>query len=870
MARWLTGLGFVLLVWMLGSPAAAQVVVLPATASVYDQDGPAEAELRLGNVWNARLGPVSQAPSPGEKVLFTFENGQPTPFSFQYFPPHGAVSPKYVLEVGEGLVQIELEKGAAGVLVDVLMLRVQTDVPGASVALVDPQLVVPAASGQGGSLEVPVGAGNAHPEQILSVSGPDLRRGFTFQGSIVFSWTEPLPADPVVRLRLRTQRADGIDDDRDRDGVPNDDDNCPNTANADQADLDGDGFGDVCDNCVNVANPSQLDPDDDGFGEACDTCPADCTVNPLEAAGQSCANPEQSDSMVDDPDGDGFGRICDNCPDKFNPFQEPGDPTTPEGLACERPSGGLVSGGPAPVGVTGGSGKATEQETPLLPDTFRVVVDCGGENLTSATLAIRVPEFPGNVTAVRFGVDRDTFAINTGCNLDLNSGLNKRISTCTNAAGLDANLLQLDPDPGLPPGDPASRQTIVRGPQVTDPSGVDANLVILQLFGNRIESGFTDRILCLAEESVDVGLIRFQGLVSGLPAITTDGLGAFSPPLVALDIADGGTVPLEGLKFTTGPPEGSQAFDLNLGPTLDDATAFSEQQLTLLSLGALVQKLALCVKAPRFVDQTQMGFANCNLPGALPYQRTCPANTSTSVDLGPLVDVAVSYVVPPNQSVSGSMVPASLDEDGNGLAPDDAVCVVLSGSPNLHDPDVESLLGKVRYMNGAEGSGLPRIEFPPGLLDLPGVSDFFVADQPVGTGDVRIVGSFDQDGDDDGDDVPNFSDNCVKVANPLQTNSGAVLEASANTDSVGDACQCCDGEAINNGTCFPVDLEACQEALADIQANLPAPPGAARCSVTGSTALTGEDILYLDLVLKGGGETPDVKFRQVCPAATGQ
>ncbi|NIV47751.1 MAG: hypothetical protein GWN46_13485, partial [Gammaproteobacteria bacterium] len=43
--------------------------------------------------------------------------------------------------------------------------------------------------------------------------------------------------------------------DADGDGIPDLDDNCPNTANADQADADGDGVGDVCDNCPDDANP---------------------------------------------------------------------------------------------------------------------------------------------------------------------------------------------------------------------------------------------------------------------------------------------------------------------------------------------------------------------------------------------------------------------------------------------------------------------------------------------------------------------------------------------------------------------------------------------------------------------------------------
>ncbi len=43
--------------------------------------------------------------------------------------------------------------------------------------------------------------------------------------------------------------------DRDSDGKPNAEDNCPTLANADQADADSDGKGDVCDPCPNSANP---------------------------------------------------------------------------------------------------------------------------------------------------------------------------------------------------------------------------------------------------------------------------------------------------------------------------------------------------------------------------------------------------------------------------------------------------------------------------------------------------------------------------------------------------------------------------------------------------------------------------------------
>jgi hypothetical protein len=116
-------------------------------------------------------------------------------------------------------------------------------------------------------------------------------------------------------------------EDTDGDGIPDDQDNCPDTPNADQADSDGDGVGDMCDgdfdsdgdgvandidNCLDVPNPDQADPDGDGVGSACDNCP-------------DTSNPSQADS-----DGDGTGDACESSDAEY--------PTWPDGSMLEDTS----------------------------------------------------------------------------------------------------------------------------------------------------------------------------------------------------------------------------------------------------------------------------------------------------------------------------------------------------------------------------------------------------------------------------------------------------------------------------------------------------------------------------------------------------
>jgi hypothetical protein len=113
--------------------------------------------------------------------------------------------------------------------------------------------------------------------------------------------------------------------DADGDGVADGQDNCPQTANEDQANSDSDRFGDACDNCPSVGNPEQQDVDGDGVGNACDNC-------------TETANPEQSNS-----DSDSIGDACDNCPTTANEDQRDRDRgedgmMSPDGIgdACDN------------------------------------------------------------------------------------------------------------------------------------------------------------------------------------------------------------------------------------------------------------------------------------------------------------------------------------------------------------------------------------------------------------------------------------------------------------------------------------------------------------------------------------------------------
>lgn len=130
--------------------------------------------------------------------------------------------------------------------------------------------------------------------------------------------------------------------DGDDDGTPDDADNCPETANADQADTDNDGFGNVCDNCPSVPNRSQADANNNGIGNACEEDEPGQGVPDSDGDGaldnaDNCpqvANADQADADADD-----IGDECDNCPEISNAAQSDNDNDEIGNLCDDTPNG---------------------------------------------------------------------------------------------------------------------------------------------------------------------------------------------------------------------------------------------------------------------------------------------------------------------------------------------------------------------------------------------------------------------------------------------------------------------------------------------------------------------------------------------------
>lgn len=143
--------------------------------------------------------------------------------------------------------------------------------------------------------------------------------------------------------RIRRVSAPQPEADEDGDGVLDASDNCPATANSDQANYDSDAQGDVCDtdddndglpdptdNCSMTPNVSQANADGDAQGDACDSDDDNDTVadvgdNCSVIANANQANTDgdaQGDACDPDDDNDTVADVTDNCALTANPGQE--------------------------------------------------------------------------------------------------------------------------------------------------------------------------------------------------------------------------------------------------------------------------------------------------------------------------------------------------------------------------------------------------------------------------------------------------------------------------------------------------------------------------------------------------------------------
>lgn len=161
----------------------------------------------------------------------------------------------------------------------------------------------------------PVGGSDNSPQISYTFDNPG-----TYVVSLVVTDNEGATSTNTETVTIVVNPAG--DPDADQDGVPDAEDNCPNTPNPNQADLDNDGIGDVCD----------PDADGDGFDQSIDCDDFNADVN--NGAIEICDGIDNDCDGLIDEDG-----VCDGCTQQlidFNNFDNTWGIWNDGGVDCRR------------------------------------------------------------------------------------------------------------------------------------------------------------------------------------------------------------------------------------------------------------------------------------------------------------------------------------------------------------------------------------------------------------------------------------------------------------------------------------------------------------------------------------------------------
>jgi hypothetical protein len=498
-----------------------------------------------------------------------------------------------------------------------------------------------------------------------------------------------------------------------------------------------------------------------------------------------------------------------------------------------------------------------------------------------------------------------------------NAGPNPNEQLCTNATQEEL---------GGELGNSISTASSVIGPSTDNPNGfIDTvsfpwltgspsvsgtppdDLVILQLRG---KGGPGGDLICLAgTEDNKLGVLRLQDFVVGSNPLSKAGFSTFDPqvtgeePGLAQLEGPPGAPPVEDeqVVFQVNPP-GNPLITLQLRPVEDSETHY-ELSIKVDTANVGLQKvarIAFGLTASAAVGQADMSFGGCQATpvpdapldslrgceGSDPQLLTSRADEMTEFETDGSFVVA-TYTVGPD---------APEDLSGSSRLPNTLYVAVDSGffegtDAVLNAAGGDQWLGVVVFSEAADP---PQITFQ-GTEELPGY------DEPPPDGNAVVSAVADQfteqnvtlsntsatSSDTDGDGDPDDLDNCVRVENPQQENTGGVgfVTSEANFDKIGDACQCADpgrdGVADNGsadvpeGTSFTPqdDVLNCQKALSG--QGLDPSESSDFCKVT----TTGGDFSIIDVLVleaetavpeSSGLGDPKTGSLQSCGAAEGQ